>query len=66
MRSIRTRARKPGAAYRIRREQLGNSPECETLIERGELFDHVLRVVQENHIDVVALSAHTHPVSICT
>ena len=46
---------------RIRREQFGNSPDCETLIERGELFDHVLRVVQENHIDVVALSAHTHP-----
>jgi nucleotide-binding universal stress UspA family protein len=46
---------------RIHREQLGNAPDCETLIERGELFDHVLRVVQEKHIDVVALSAHTHP-----
>jgi nucleotide-binding universal stress UspA family protein len=46
---------------RIHREQLGSSPECETLIERGELFEHVLRVVQEKHVDVVALSAHTHP-----
>ena len=46
---------------RIHREQLGNSPQSETLVERGELFDHVLRVVQEKHIDVVALSAHTHP-----
>lgn len=46
---------------RIHRENLGNASNCETLIERGELFDHVLRVVQEKHIDVVALSAHTHP-----
>lgn len=46
---------------RIHREQLGNAPECKMLIERGELFEHVLRVVQEHHIDVVALSAHTHP-----
>jgi len=45
----------------IHREQLRNSPNCETLIERGELFDHVLRVIHEHHIDVIALSAHTHP-----
>jgi len=46
---------------RIHRENLGNASNCETLIERGELFEHVLRMVQEKHIDVVALSAHTHP-----
>jgi nucleotide-binding universal stress UspA family protein len=46
---------------RIHREQLGNMPNCQTLIERGELFDHVLHAVREHQIDVVALSAHTHP-----
>ncbi|MBM4255554.1 MAG: universal stress protein [Deltaproteobacteria bacterium] len=46
---------------RIQREHLGNSSQCETLIERGELFEHVLHAVHEHHIDVVALSAHTHP-----
>ena len=45
----------------IHREQLQNSPTCETLIERGELFEHVLRVIHEHHIDVIALSAHTLP-----
>jgi nucleotide-binding universal stress UspA family protein len=45
----------------IHREQLGNAPNCETLVERGELFEHVLHAVREHHIDVVALSAHTHP-----
>lgn len=45
----------------IRREQFKDSPNCEILIERGELFEHVLHVVHEHHIDVVALSAHTHP-----
>ncbi len=42
------------------REILHNAPNCETLVERGELFEHVLRVVREQHIDVVVLSAHTH------
>ncbi len=46
---------------KIHREQLGNAPNCETLIERGELFEHVLHAVREHHIDMVALSAHTHP-----
>ncbi len=46
---------------KIQREQLGNTPNCETLVERGELFEHVLHAVREHHIDVVALSAHTHP-----
>jgi nucleotide-binding universal stress UspA family protein len=45
----------------IRREQFQNSPNCEILIERGELSEHVLHAVREHHIDVVALSAHTHP-----
>jgi len=45
----------------IRREQLQDSPNCEILIERGELFEHVLHAVREHHIDVVAVSAHTHP-----
>jgi nucleotide-binding universal stress UspA family protein len=45
----------------LHRVQLGNSPACEMLMERGELFEHVLRVVREHHIDVIALSAHTHP-----
>ena len=44
----------------IHREQLGNAPNCKTLVERGELFEHVLHAVREHHIDVVALSAHTH------
>ncbi|MEW6301417.1 MAG: universal stress protein [Thermodesulfobacteriota bacterium] len=46
---------------KIHREQLNNSPNCETLIERGELFEHVLKVVRERHIDLIVMSAHTHP-----
>ena len=45
----------------IHREQLGKAPNCETLVARGELLEHVLHAVRESHIDVVALSAHTHP-----
>lgn len=45
----------------IHHEQFQDSPNCTTLIERGELFEHVLHAVREHHIDVVALSAHTHP-----
>jgi nucleotide-binding universal stress UspA family protein len=44
----------------IYREELRGSPDCETLVERGELFEHVLRTVREHHIDVIVLSAHTH------
>jgi len=44
----------------IHREELRGSPDCETLVERGELFEHVLRTVREQHIDVIVLSAHTH------
>lgn len=44
----------------IHREELRGSPNCQTLVERGELFEHVLRVVREHHIDVIVLSAHTH------
>lgn len=44
----------------IHREELRGDADCETLVERGELFEHVLRVVREYHIDVVVLSAHTH------
>ena len=44
----------------LHREQLGNSPNCEMLIERGELFEHVLKTVHEQHIDVIIMSAHTH------
>jgi len=44
----------------IHREELHGSPDCETLVERGELFEHVLRAVREYHIDVLVLSAHTH------
>ena len=44
----------------IHREELLGSPNCEMLVERGELFEHVLRVVREQHIDVMVLSAHTH------
>lgn len=44
----------------IHREELRGSSKCETLMERGELFEHVLRAVREHHIDVVVLSAHTH------
>jgi nucleotide-binding universal stress UspA family protein len=50
-----------GWLTQIHREQLGGSPDCVTLVERGELFEHVLRVVHEHHIDMIALSAHTHP-----
>jgi nucleotide-binding universal stress UspA family protein len=45
---------------RLHREQLGGSPNCETLIERGELFEHVLKTVHDQHIDVIIMSAHTH------
>src|SRR5262245_20732159 len=44
----------------LHREQLQNSSNCETLIERGELFAHVLKTVHEKHIDMVVVSAHTH------
>lgn len=44
----------------IHREELRGSPNCETLVERGELFEHVLRAVREHQIDVLVLSAHTH------
>jgi nucleotide-binding universal stress UspA family protein len=46
---------------KIHHEELGNAPNCETLVERGELFEHVLHAVREHHIDMIALSAHTHP-----
>jgi nucleotide-binding universal stress UspA family protein len=42
------------------RETLRNSPNCETLVERGELFEHVLRTIREHQIDILILSAHTH------
>ena len=45
---------------RLHREQLHGSPDRETVIERGDLFDHVLKVVHEKHIDVIVISAHTH------
>lgn len=44
----------------LHREQLQDSPNCETLMERGELFEHVLKTVHEKHIDVIVMSAHTH------
>lgn len=44
----------------IHHEELRDSPDCEMLVERGELFGHVLKVVNEQHIDVIVLSAHTH------
>jgi nucleotide-binding universal stress UspA family protein len=44
----------------IHREQLRGSPNCETLMERGELFEHVLKMIREYRIDVLVLSAHTH------
>jgi nucleotide-binding universal stress UspA family protein len=44
----------------IHREQLQGSPKCEPLVERGELFEHVLRVVRQKNIDVVVVSAHSH------
>ena len=44
----------------LHREQFQDSPNCETLIERGELFEHVLKTVHEKHIDVVVVSGHTH------
>ena len=45
----------------IHRDQLRGSPNCETIMERGELFEHVLRAVHDKHIDLVVMSAHTHP-----
>lgn len=44
----------------IRGGQLRDLADCETLIERGELFEHVLRAVHDKHIDVIIMSAHTH------
>lgn len=45
---------------RLHREQLHGSADCETVIERGDLFDQVLKVVREKHIDVIVMSAQTH------
>jgi len=44
----------------LHREQLRGSPDCETLTERGELFEHVLKVVHDKHIDVIVIGARTH------
>jgi nucleotide-binding universal stress UspA family protein len=44
----------------IHRDQLGGAANCETLMERGELFEHVLKVIHNKHIDLIVLSAHTH------
>jgi len=44
----------------LHRERLDSSPDCETLMERGELFEHLLKTVHEKHIDVIVMSAHTH------
>ena len=44
----------------LHRERLDSSSNCETLIERGELFEHLLKTVHEKHIDVIVMSAHTH------
>ena len=46
---------------RIHKEQLQGADNCDMLLERGELFEHVLRVIHQHHIGVIALSAHTHP-----
>lgn len=46
---------------KLHREQLHSAPNCEMLMERGELFEHVLKVVREKHIDLIVMSAHTHP-----
>jgi nucleotide-binding universal stress UspA family protein len=45
----------------LHREQLHDSPNCETLMERGEIFEHVLKVVHDKHIDLIVLSAHYYP-----
>jgi nucleotide-binding universal stress UspA family protein len=45
---------------RLHHEQLGNSPNCETLIERGEIFEHVLRVVRQKDVDLIVVGAHVH------
>ena len=44
----------------LHRERLDSSPNCEALMERGELFEHLLKTVHEKHIDVIVMSAHTH------
>lgn len=44
----------------LHQEQLQGLPDCEIVIERGELFEHVLKVVHDKHIDVIVMSAHTH------
>jgi len=44
----------------IHHEELKDAPDCEMLVERGELFGHVLKVINEQQIDVIVLSAHTH------
>ena len=41
-------------------DRLGGVPDCESVVERGELFEYVLRVVHDKHIDVIVMSAHTH------
>lgn len=45
---------------RLQREQLHGSPECEAVIERGDLFENVLKVMREKHIDIIVLSARVH------
>jgi nucleotide-binding universal stress UspA family protein len=52
----KTRAR----LAQIHRDQLGGASNCETLMERGELFEHVLKAVHDKHVDLIVMSAHTH------
>jgi nucleotide-binding universal stress UspA family protein len=44
----------------MHQEEFRSSPHCEPIVEVSELFTGVLKVIQEKHIDVIVLSAHTH------
>jgi nucleotide-binding universal stress UspA family protein len=44
----------------MHQEEFRGSPHCEPIVEVDDLFTGVLKIVQEKHIDVLVLSAHTH------
>lgn len=44
----------------IHHEEFRDSLRCEPIVEVGDLFTGILNIVQEKHIDVIVLSAHTH------
>ena len=44
----------------VHRSRLEAAPNCEALVEQGDLFSCILKVIEDKAIDVIVLSAQTH------